>query len=37
MDVGGYHHLPAVQDDRQVGMLSICDMLRQLTRLCKGA
>ena len=36
MDGGGYRHLPVVQDGRVVGMLSVRDMLRHITRLCKG-
>ena len=37
MDVGGYRHLPVVEGGRAVGMLSVRDMLRHITRLCKGA
>jgi CBS domain-containing protein len=37
MDVGGYRHLPVVQDGLPVGMLSVRDMLRHITRLCKGS
>ncbi len=33
---GGYRHLPVVQDGRVLGMLSVRDMLRHITRLCKG-
>jgi len=36
MDGGGYRHLPVVQDGRVLGMLSVRDMLRHITRLCKG-
>lgn len=36
MDVGGYRHLPVIDDGRAVGMLSVRDMLRHITRLCKG-
>jgi CBS domain-containing protein len=35
MDVGGYRHMPVVQDGMPVGMLSVRDMLRHITRLCK--
>jgi CBS domain-containing protein len=37
MDVGGYRHLPVVKDGLPVGMLSVRDMLRHITRLCKGS
>jgi CBS domain-containing protein len=35
MDVGGYRHLPIVKEGRPVGMISVRDMLRFITRLCK--
>jgi len=35
MDVGGYRHLPIVTDGRASGVLSVRDMLRYITRLCK--
>lgn len=35
MDIGGYRHLPVVQAGRPVGVLSVRDMLRHITRLCK--
>jgi CBS domain-containing protein len=35
MDVGGYRHLPIVEDDRPIGVISVRDMLRFITRLCK--
>jgi CBS domain-containing protein len=35
MDVGGYRHLPVLQDGRPVGVISVRDMLRHITRLCK--
>jgi CBS domain-containing protein len=36
MDVGGYRHMPVVQEGVPVGMLSVRDMLRHITRLCKN-
>jgi CBS domain-containing protein len=35
MDVGGYRHLPVVKDGQLLGMISVRDMLRHTTRLCK--
>ncbi len=35
MDVGGYRHLPMLEDDRPAGMISVRDMLRHITRLCR--
>ena len=35
MDVGGYRHLPVVNADRPVGMISVRDMLRHVTGLCQ--
>jgi CBS domain-containing protein len=37
MDVGGYRHMPVVRDGVPVGMISVRDMLRHITRLCKGS
>ena len=34
MDVGGYRHLPVVADGRPVGILSVRDLVRHLTRIC---
>jgi CBS domain-containing protein len=35
MDIGGYRHLPLVADGRPSGVVSVRDMLRHITRLCK--
>jgi CBS domain-containing protein len=35
MDVGGYRHLPVVDSGRPVGMISVRDMIRHITRLCR--
>ncbi len=35
MDVGGYRHLPVVEEGRPTGVISVRDMLRHITRLCK--
>jgi CBS domain-containing protein len=35
MDIGGYRHLPLVADGRPFGVVSVRDMLRHITRLCK--
>lgn len=35
MDVGGYRHLPVVEECRPVGVVSVRNMLRHITRLCK--
>ena len=36
MDGGGYRHLPVVQNGCVLGMLSVRDMLKHITRLCKA-
>jgi CBS domain-containing protein len=36
MDGGGYRHLPVLEDGKPVGMISVRDMLRHVTGLCKG-
>lgn len=35
LDAGSYRHVPIVQDGRPVGVVSVRDMLRHLTRLCQ--
>lgn len=35
MDIGGYRHLPILKDDKPVGVISVRDLLRHITRLCK--
>jgi CBS domain-containing protein len=35
MDVGGYRHLPVIKDGQPHGMISVRDMLRHITHLCK--
>jgi CBS domain-containing protein len=35
MDCGGYRHLPVLKDGQPLGMISVRDMLRHITRLCK--
>jgi CBS domain-containing protein len=34
MDIRGYRHLPVVQGPHPVGVISVRDMLRHITRLC---
>jgi CBS domain-containing protein len=36
MDGGSYRHLPVLDGGRAVGMISVRDMLRHVTGLCKG-
>ena len=35
MNIGGYRHIPVIDRGRPVGMVSVRDMLRHITRLCK--
>jgi CBS domain-containing protein len=35
MDIGGYRHMPIVQEGRAAGVISVRDMLRHITRLCR--
>ena len=35
MDVGGYRHLPVLHDGMPAGVISVRDMLRHITRMCK--
>jgi len=37
MDVGGYRHLPVVDDGLPVGIISVRDVIRHMTRLCRDA
>jgi CBS domain-containing protein len=36
MDVGGYRHLPVVRDGRPIGVLSVRDLIRHITRIVSG-
>lgn len=36
MDVGGYRHLPVLQDGQPLAMISVRDMLHHMTRLCNN-
>ena len=35
MDVGGYRHLPVVADGKPIGILSVRDLIRHLTDICR--
>jgi len=35
MDIGGYRHLPVVSEGRPVGIISVRDVIKHITRLCK--
>ena len=34
MDIGGYRHMPIVDEGRPTGIISVRDVLRHITRLC---
>ena len=34
MDVGGYRHLPVVTDGKPIGVISVRDLMRHITRMC---
>jgi len=36
MDVGGYRHLPIVQDHKPIGMISVRDVIRHINWLCQS-
>ncbi len=36
MDVGGYRHVPIVHQDKPVGIISVHDVLRYITKLCEA-
>jgi CBS domain-containing protein len=35
MDCGGYRHLPVLADGHPIAMISVRDMLRHITRICR--
>jgi CBS domain-containing protein len=35
MDIGGYRHMPVLADGKPSGVISVRDLLRHITRLCK--
>jgi CBS domain-containing protein len=35
MDAGGYRHVPVVENGRPISVVSVRDMIRHITRLCK--
>lgn len=37
MDSGGYRHLPVTRDGRLVGIVSVRDLMRHVTRLCSAS
>jgi CBS domain-containing protein len=37
MDIGGYRHLPVVEEGTPVGIISVRDVIRHITRLCRDA
>jgi CBS domain-containing protein len=36
MDCGDYRHLPVLRDGRLLGMISVHDLLRHITRMCQA-
>ena len=36
MDAGGYRHLPVVESERPIGVISVRDILRHVTLLCRN-
>jgi CBS domain-containing protein len=37
MDAGGYRHLPIVSDGKPIGVVSVRDILRHVTRICQSS
>jgi CBS domain-containing protein len=35
MDTGGYRHMPLVHDGRPAGVISVRDIMRHITRMCR--
>jgi hypothetical protein len=35
MDVGGYRHMPLIQEGRPTGVISVRDIMRHITRMCR--
>ncbi len=35
MDVGGYRHLPVLHEGKPAAVISVRDLLRHITRMCK--
>ena len=35
MDVGGYRHLPVVENGKPIGVVSVRDVLKHVTKLCR--
>jgi CBS domain-containing protein len=35
MDVRGYRHLPVVEEGKPVGIISVRDVIKHITRLCE--